>query len=60
MRKKNVKYFPSVMTEPVFIHPSSLFFLPIQKERTKENRVQRVLYIEFYLIERVVFCNEME
>ena len=58
--KKNEKTIPSVMTDPVFIHPTTLLFLPKQKERTKENRVQRVLYIEFFLMERVVFCNEMK
>ena len=60
MRKKNAKFIPSVMTDHVFIHPSTRLFLPKQKERTKENRVQRVLYIEFFLMERVVFCNEMK
>ena len=44
----------------LYLTPSTLLFLPKQKERTKENRVQRVLYIEFYLMERVVLCSEMK
>ena len=43
--QKNEKFLPSVMTYSVFIHPSTLLFLPKQKERTKEKEY-RGFYIQ--------------